>query len=609
MRTNVSKPVKKVDNQEERNRKLKYRYIIFITVVAFILYGNTIPNDYSFDDVYVTNNLDVQSGFRAIPKIFTSLYANMYEDGKPLTFGYRPVVKASYAIEYGFFGFNPHVSHLINILLYAATGILLFLLLRKLLKNYNDLFPLIITLLFMGHPAHTGVVSSLKNRDELITFLACIGSLLLFIRFIEKNRLVDFAGALAVYLIGYLSKPTVIIFMIIYPLVFYFFTDAKFWKVVLILVVIFTLTYAAKTIPRMYLPDANRPVQFIENPLVFEHDPLVKIATGFSIMLFYMKLIIFPHPLVFYYGYNMIPIVNFSNITVIISVIVHVTLFIIAVVNIKKKHVLSFGILIYLVSIGTFSNILKPAMGIVADRFLYFPSFGFSIIVAYLIYRLFMSDPRNATLPAGAFSKIIFAVLLIMIPYTSKTIIRNKDWKTQLTLLEADIGRLDKSARANLIYAGTLKGELMKKLKKGEKFNPEIKKEIDAVFYHLNNAITIFPDYYQAYNLRGSVYLSFFKQYDKGLPDFLKSVEIKPDYIPSYFNIAFCYDKLGDTNKAIEYYKKTIEFDPKNFQANVNLTKIYRNLGDYENALYYNNIAREIKDSIDNVKKMQKMEK
>ena len=103
MRTNVSKPVKKVDNQEERNRKLKYRYIIFITVVAFILYGNTIPNDYSFDDVYVTNNLDVQSGFRAIPKIFTSLYANMYEDGKPLTFGYRPVVKASYAIEYGFF--------------------------------------------------------------------------------------------------------------------------------------------------------------------------------------------------------------------------------------------------------------------------------------------------------------------------------------------------------------------------------------------------------------------------------------------------------------------------------------------------------------------------
>ena len=600
----ASKSGRKYENQEQKVRKQKLRYILFFAVLSFILYGNTIPNDYSFDDVYVTNNLEVKQGFHAIPKIFTSLYANMYEDGKPLTFGYRPVVKASYAIEYGLFGANPHMSHLINVLLYAATGILLFLLLKKILRNYNDLLPFIITVLFMGHPAHTEVVSSLKNRDELMTFLCCIGSLYLFINFIEKNSLLYFAAAVGTYLLGYFAKPTVIIFMVVYPLVFYFFTGAKFWKVVLILAVIFTLTYIAKTLPRIYLPEPNRPVQFIENPLVFEHDPFVKIATGFSIMLFYMKLVIFPHPLVFYYGYNMIPVVNFSDAGVIISVLIHVALFVIAVLNIRKKHILSFGILVYLVSIGTFSNILKPAMGIVADRFLYFPSFGFSIIIAWLLFKLFKSDPKVIQLPSGISSKLIIALVIIMIPYSAKTLIRNKEWNTQVTLLSADIGNLENSAKANLIYSGTMKGELMKRMKKGEKFNQKIKEDIDDVFEHLNKAIEIFPGYYQAYNLRGSCYLSFFKEYKKGLSDFLKSVEIKPDYIPAYFNVAYCYDKLEQTDSAIGYYKKTLEYDPKNFQANLNLVKIYRNMGDYENALYYNGIAREIKDSIENVKKM-----
>ncbi|MCX6256904.1 MAG: tetratricopeptide repeat protein [Bacteroidia bacterium] len=599
-----TKAEKKTLSQAEHEGRQKIRYVIFIAAAAFILYGNTIKNDYSFDDIYVTNNQEVKLGFSAIPKMFTSLYANMYEDGKPLTFGYRPVVKATFAIEYGCFGSNPHISHLINLLLYAFSGILLYLLLRRLLKGYNDLFPLIITLLFMGHPAHTEVVSSLKNRDELISFLSCIGSLHLFIDYIEKNKLQYLIGAFLIYIVGYLAKPTVVIFMAIYPLVFFFFTDARFWKIFLIIAAVFVITYLAKTVPRMYLPGPERPIQFIENPLVFQHNPLIRIATGFYVMLFYMKQVIFPHPLLFYYGYNMIPIVGFSNIWALISVVIHVALFVIAIFFIKKKHILSFGIIIYLVSVGTFSNILKPAMGIVADRFLYFPSFGFSILLTYFIFVFSGTHPKVFSIPSSASSRIIIAVSLIFVLYASKTIIRNNDWKTQITLLNADIGRLDKSARANLIYAGTMKGELLKKLKKKVDFDP--KPEIDSVFNCLNNAIKVYPDYYQAYNMRGSIYLSFFKDYQNGLSDFLASIKIKPGYIPAYFSIAYCYDKLNETDKAIQYYKKSIELEPGNLQANVNLTKIYRNQGDYEDALFYNSKARSIKDSLDNLKQLRK---
>ena len=144
----------------------------FFIVFAFILYGNTIQNNYSIDDDYVTfSDPTVRKGIKAIPEIFTSLYANVYDAGKEIKFGYRPVVKTTYAIESEFFGANPHISHLINILLYALTSILLFFLLRRFFKESHILFPLLVTTLFMAHPVHTEVVSSLKNRDELLSFM------------------------------------------------------------------------------------------------------------------------------------------------------------------------------------------------------------------------------------------------------------------------------------------------------------------------------------------------------------------------------------------------------------------------------------------------------
>ncbi|MEZ5054780.1 MAG: hypothetical protein R2807_08505 [Chitinophagales bacterium] len=147
----------------------KWFYFILI-LLAFVLYGNTIFNEYSLDDrLIVTENPYVQNGLAGIDDIFKSNYFQ----SKDVTLDKRPVTVSTFAIEYQFFGANPHVSHFINVLLYALLLIVLFQTLKRVFKldTLHYLLPFLATILYAVHPIHTEVVASLKNRDELLVML------------------------------------------------------------------------------------------------------------------------------------------------------------------------------------------------------------------------------------------------------------------------------------------------------------------------------------------------------------------------------------------------------------------------------------------------------
>ena len=146
----------------------RYWQYLLIAVFSFALYANSIPNDYAMDDELVTQNHRLTSqGIKAIPEIFTSTY---YSDKMGYAYDYRPIVHVSFALEHELFGESPHVSHFINVLLYVLLCVLLYITLKKFLP-LPDIFLVAITLLFTAHPVHTEVVSSIKNRDELLALI------------------------------------------------------------------------------------------------------------------------------------------------------------------------------------------------------------------------------------------------------------------------------------------------------------------------------------------------------------------------------------------------------------------------------------------------------
>jgi len=560
-------------------------------VFAFILYGNTIRNDYSLDDDYVTfSELTVRKGINAIPEIFTSLYANVWDAGEEIKFGYRPIVKSSFAIEHELWGANPHLSHLINILLYTLSCLLVFFLLRRLFRDYHVILPLIVTALFMAHPIHTEVVSSLKNRDELLSFMFNIITLIFFIKFTDKKKIIYFFVGLFSFLLAYLSKLTALSFIAIIPLVLYFFTNTSTRKIIYIALAVIAIFLIARIIPKLYLPDPIREKLFIENPLIFEKNLWIRTATGFYILLIYLKLLIFPHPLLFYYGYNMIPVTNWTNIWSIVSLVFYLLIFIYAIRKIRYKHVLAFGILYYLLTISLYTNMVKPPTGIIGERFLLAPSLGFCIIIGYIIFRMIKKTSQTLTIKTNQIVLMVLISLLFIIPYSVKTIVRNRDWKDHLSLLSHDIRYLENSAKANFIYAGVLRNEI----RRSNKNSSEIMKMQDMAIKHFKDAVDVYPEYYEALNKLGFLYYTVYHDPVSAISYLNRAIEVKPDYKSPYYNLAFIYNSSKNYDEAIYNYRKVLEIDPEHILSINDMVDLYVAIGDTANADYYRNIAKNI---------------
>jgi protein O-mannosyl-transferase len=566
---------------------------VALFVFAFILYGNTLSNGYSLDDTYVTfNNPVVKQGAKAIPHIFSSLYINMNaEEGGSLNFGYRPIAKAMFAFEYSLFGDDPYPGHMVNVLLYALTLVLLLVILRRLMKDFNPWFPFIITLLWAAHPIHTEVVASLKNREEIMSLLCGLLTFYYFILYASKPKLWYFIWALILFILSFISKPSTIMLVFGIPLAFYFFTDMKLKKVLTIAGSLAITLIALAIILRLSLPASHRPMLYFENPLIFEKNFLLKISTGFYVLLFYIKVLLYPHPLLFYYGYNMIPIVNFANAWVILSILIHLGLFGYAIWKIKEKHILSFGILFYLITISMYASIVKQHPGIVAERFLFLPSIGFSIITAWLLFKITSQTIRTG-LKTSVGLKVLLLSLILLIPYTAKTIIRNRDWDSQLSLFAHDNKYLQNSAKANYIYATTLKTDLIAKTQNGgESENTEA--ETQQIIGLLNKTVQIYPGYFEAWNSLGEIYSMTKYDYDKSLEYFRKSAEAKPTYAAAWFNMGYAYQQKGDMMNAISSYRKAVVLDTGNVKAMSNLATCYGKAGKQDSAvLLYQQITR-----------------
>jgi tetratricopeptide (TPR) repeat protein len=199
-----------------------YFFGALIFCFSFLLFANSIPNDYSMDDELVTMNHRLTSkGISAIPEIFTSPY---YQDESGYAYEYRPVVLASFAIEHEIFGDNPHWGHFWNVILYSLSCVMLYKVLKVLFRNYSPLIAVAVCLLFAAHPAHTEVVCSIKNRDEVLGLLFSLLSCYFALKTVQ-GRLWAYILVPVFFLLALMSKITFAPFAVIIPLAIFLFED------------------------------------------------------------------------------------------------------------------------------------------------------------------------------------------------------------------------------------------------------------------------------------------------------------------------------------------------------------------------------------------------
>jgi protein O-mannosyl-transferase len=580
------KGIMNVDNTKKANRY----FVLFFFVCTVILYGNTVLNKWAVDDSFVTGpqNELVKKGFAAIPKIFSSFYVETKGNVGSQQTDYRPIVKMTYAIEYGLWGGQKAGrSHIINLLLYFWISTLLFFILKRLLKNYNILFPFLITLLFMAHPVHTEVVASLKNRDELLSFLCGLGGLHFFLRYAEKKKLIYVFAALIVFILGYLSKSSILPFVALYPLVLYFFTDMKPKNFIWIFAAVLFVGLMTQFLPRLFLPKAIHVNSFIENPLFMEKSFWIRTGTGLMSLLFYLRILVFPHPLLYYYGYNMIPVTGWGNILVAISFIIHLGIFIYAIRKFREKHILSFAILYYFIAIAMYTNVVTPVVGIVGERFVFNASLGFVIALVYLIFRVFRTEPRSLTIEFSERAKIVVIIVLLLIPCTAMTIKRNREWRNLRDLYTSDIKYQNKSVKANVEFANFMTNMLYRdpNFQQNGTVNEYLQQMIIS---HYRTALKMYPNDYTTLNDLAAVYLNFSPKVDSGLVFLRKAIALRPELQPAWVNMAMVYRKKNMLDSALICYQKVLQINPGALTAIFKMADLYFEKGEFGKAMKLN---------------------
>lgn len=535
---------------------------LLILVFCLFLYGNTIKNNFSLDDEYVSlNHQQVKKGFSGIPEIFTSYYTT----GSNTTdiYGYRPIVKATYAIEYQFFGENPHISHFINILIYALIGVLLFKLLKKLLSNYNGVLPLAITFLFIAHPIHTEVVASIKNRDVLFSFLGSLLMIQYALLFVGENKIKYILLALVWGTFSFLSKPETIPFIVIIPFVIYFFTTYPIKRGIAVSAIIMFVGLLIHFGINSLFPENARSyssMEYHDNPLYFIKDWTITLGVGFNTLFFYLKKLIFPYPLLYFYGYNTIPIESIFSFIPLISLLTYLGLAFIAVRGFVKKSVGVFGIIWYIGFAFVVSNILIPGPGIVAERFIFSASLGFCIASAFYLLK-FLKVPIESTSDRIATNaNFNMLAVLVLFVFGSVTIARNSNWKDQLTLFRHDIKQLDNSVKAHEMLGAALMKE--SNFSKTEQERAEL---VAESINHYKRTIEIYPDFAMGNCNLGAFYSNLYDDCETAMPYFQKAIAVDSLFGEAYINMGLCNMRMNKVDEAIEMLEKGIKIERGKF--------------------------------------------
>jgi hypothetical protein len=484
---------------------------IIIAVLAFLLYAPSLRYGYVLDDVMMyTENGFVQEGFAGIGKILSheSMAGFLGEQQNLLVGGrYRPLSLVSFAIEKGIFGQNAALSHFINLVLYSLLGWLTYRTLRRIFppqEGSSWLFSLagLASLLYILHPIHSEAVANVKGRDEIMAALGAIGALYASWRYAQEGNLRWNLIAGGIFFLGLLSKENALTFAAVIPLTLLYFgsCNQRQWLIntatlALVAVLYIALRYAV----------VGQLLGEIETAPNVMNDPFVGLSTGqkyatiFLTLGWYLKLLVFPHPLTHdYYPYQ-VPVVDFDDWRALLGLTLTLVIAAAAIWSWWKRNVPSYSAAFYLITLSIVSNLPFTVGAFMNERFVFLPSLGFSLFSGWLLVEFL---PKRLNVPVGkSYTLGLGLIAVLSVGYAVKTFTRLPDWKDELSLNDAAFRISTGSARAKLFRAVSI-------FRNGYAQLPTSQQKLDKINEIaplVEEAVRILPSYKAAWDFRAGL--------------------------------------------------------------------------------------------------------
>jgi len=546
----------------------------------------------------------------------------------------------------------PNLMHIVNILLYAILCLVLYHFLCLIFKQVKSglLIAYISAFIFTIHPIHTEVVANVKGSDEILSLLFSLSAAICFFQYFTKNQgkkaLQLFIGVLFLFL-ALLSKENSVVFIVIIPLTLWFFSKVKLTQIafagcLLLLPFAGYMLLRTNALNKTSFETGKAKPELMNNPFLVldagaQFSPLIpgsdimvlqnyndktftempalnKLATNVYTFGKYLTLLVLPYPLTYDYYPRQIAVKSFADPAVLFSLLINLGLLLFAVFKIKEKQVYSFGILFYFITFALVSNMFFPIGTNMAERFMFMPSVGAFIAMAYLLVLLLDKIGKSSfTILFSAFI-LCFCVL---------TFQRNLNWKDNFTLFSHDLEVSDNSAKVKSDYGEVvlLRIDQMAARQTAEQREETVTEREEKVnmlqnaFIHYKEALHINPTYGVAWqNLgRTAQMLGQQESFDADtrlnyLKTAISAYNPAQSYSPArnaaplsrvkslaYTELGKLYGQnLNNLDSAFKYLHLAIKLNPENAYANLLMGTAYAIKNDIVTAYEYTTRAYQL---------------
>jgi len=522
------------------------RLFFLFFIVLLIGYGNTFNASWQLDDKpNILNNPRIQITEISVDQLWQSMNA------KPGSGGfYRPIACVTLALNW-FVGKNDVFGyHVFNFAIHLGTTWFLFLTIITLFSTPRliNQYPIrqivfiagLASILWALNPVQTQAVTYIVQRMASMAGMFSVLAIFFYLRArLNKSlqyRFLFFLASMICYLLGLLSKENVIILPLSIPVLEVLFfcnnSDLVPFKKTLAytgLIVCFCLTV-------IYLMKPNA-IDYILNYYVNRPFTLKeRILTEPRIVLFYLSQLFFPAPSRLSIEHDItLSSTLLSPWTTIPAILAHIFLLFISIKLWRKQPLLSLSILFFYLNHIVESTIVP--LELFFEHRNYLPSIFLFLPVAQMLNVVIMKIGKRKSLIAVA--TILISLVLGIEAYATHT--RNKAWQTEKTLWLDALAKAPRSARPMATLAIMLAwGEHASQFK----YRKALELTQQTLTLRMNRN-------YRAEQLG---------------------------------NIASIYDKLGQKEKALEYYEKALKIDPNHTKNRFNLAKTLARHGNFTKA-------------------------
>ena len=517
---------------------------IFILVVAIALYWESSNNGFHYDDYHsLVRNPHIRS-LANLPRFFVDPSTFSVDTKNAM---YRPVLLATYALNFEQSGLDARAFHLTNVLLHALNASLVFVLMLQL--TGKRMLAAGSGLLFAVHPINSEAANYVSSRSELLMasflLIACIA----FLRHL--------AGTTAWYIVAFCAAAMSLLTKSVGAITIgamacchglkcgWGGVRANWWQYLPVLV----LPVAYVAIARNIVGKAVlEPVRTLDTQIWTQMKALVYYAFKTSVP---VNLSVDP---------QFFPSRNVDDPVVLCAWLLVVSLAI-AIIRIGNR-ILTFSWLWSLTVL--LPAMLVPLIVLVNEHRLYVAAFGFSLIASWGFFQLGLARSSVAAVLGGLY-------LLAMV---GLTLDRNQVWADELALWR------DAAEKGPGMIKPHLKmGDEYAKLARWHEAESAYLKALEIRKYH--------P---AARNNLGRLYMRV-GRVDEAIVQFRELLAISPGILAARLNLAGAFMRKGKWDETRKEYEEVLQYDAHNIDALSHLGDIAMRDGDTNKALTYYNEA------------------